>query len=350
MRKNFAVLFAAVLSAALAWPSAARAAQPKYKIRWLIGHPNLDFFEEAAQTFKRTVESESKGEVSVEVVTENDGGTQEPAIAAAVAKGDAEMGHSFTDVMGEVDHRLWAFQDPYLFRDYRHMEGVIEGPLGGEMLQGMRARGIEGLSFTYSGGANEVASMDKELRAPEDFKGLRVGVCHDDAVNAAWLKALGAVPVAVGHDANEGVPASWHGKLDAVVVTWRNFARGRLDQQFRYMNMPGSSYLVSVTYVNQKYFESLPAQYQALIKRASRDAGRVERAKTIELNETSKQMMTAKGVLPTYLSAKAQARFVKALAPAYREIESVLGKSLVEKIRKTPDGASPQATGVLTGR
>ncbi len=109
----------------------------KYKIHWYLGHSNLDFFEEAAANFKRMVETGSHGDIEVEVVTAasdagQDNSAQSPSspeIAAKVEKGEIEMGHSFTDVMGGLDHRLWAFEAPYLFRNYRHMEGVLEGPV-----------------------------------------------------------------------------------------------------------------------------------------------------------------------------------------------------------------------------
>src|SRR5579859_1928027 len=118
-----------LLLACLASPSHAA----KYRIHWLLGHSNLDYFEEAAQSFKHAVETGSRGEIQVDIITASDKSQEGselragPEIAEAVSRGEAEMGHSFVDVMGSLDHRLWAFEAPFLFRDYRHMEGVFEG-------------------------------------------------------------------------------------------------------------------------------------------------------------------------------------------------------------------------------
>lgn len=329
----------------------------KYKIRWLIGHPNLDFFEESAQSFKKAVEAGSHGDISVEIVTADNSweysaqGQPGPEIANAVAKGQAEMGHSFTDVMGGMDHRLWAFDLPYLFRDYPQLEGVFEGPLGEQLLNGLREHKIEGLTFTYSGGANGIATREREIRRPEDLKGLRVGT-FGDAADEAWLKSLGAVPVTLARREDSALPLAQEGKIDAVVATWRRFERAGLDPSFKYMNLMNSSYLVSVTYINEKFFEGLPAEYRTLIKESAHVAGRIERAKTIQLNEIAKRQMVANAVRPVYLTEENAARFQEALRPVYREsLEALVGKDLIEKIRKTGPGPSlPLAHELAAGR
>jgi len=326
----------------LAFPHSLHAAQ--YKIKWLLGHPNLDYFEEAAKAFKQTVESESRGAISIEIVTAEHEALGDAAeakaparIAAMVSKGEAQMGHSFTNVMAGVDPRLMAFEAPYLFRGNRHLEGVFEGPVGAGMLDELKTHGIVGLSFTYSGGASGVATLDREIRAPGDLKGLKVGI-YGDAVETAWLQSLGATPVAIQHNRHLILPLTSEGKLDAVLITWRNFERAGLQKRFKHFNLAGVSSLVSVTYINQKFFEGLPKEYQALLSRASRESGRIERAQTIELNEISKREMLGKGVRPVYLSEEARASFAEALRPAYeRSIDGVIGKKLLERLRDAKD-------------
>jgi len=332
----------AVLASGVVFPTAACA--EKYRITWLLGHKNLDFFEEAAVSFKSAVEIGSHGDIRVDIVTKDEDKGADPArpgpeIAALVAKGEAEMGHSFTDVVGGVDPRFHVFEAPYLFRGYRHMEGVIEGPVGEGMLSALRERGIVGLSFTYSGGASGVATKSRAIRGPSDLKGMKVGV-YGDRVNEAWLSALGATPVPIEHRLESILSLSRDGALDAVVTTWRNFDQAKLQKGFRYFGLPGSTYLVSVTYINQKFYEGLPEEYRVLIRDASLKAARIERAKTIELNEDAKRQLLAKGVRSVALTEDGRDAFDAALRPAYEgPLSSILGKELLEKIRSTADGS-----------
>ena len=338
---------------AFAAPSHAKA---KYKVQWLLGHPNLDYFEEAAAYFKSTVERDSHGDIQVEIVNAKNlwedtaNGRSGPEIAQAVAGGEAQMGHSFTDVMGQMDHDLLAFNLPYTFRDYRHLEGVFEGPLGQELLDGMRPHGLVGLAFTYSGGANGVATTDREIRTLEDFKGRKVGM-FGDQVSQAWVKALGATPVSVHHREDGALSLTDDGGIDSMVTTWRRFERSNLQRRFKYFNMTGSSYLVSVTYVNAKFFDGLPPKYRRLLMETARTTSRIERFKTIELNEQAQREMAAKGVQPVYLTEANRQRFVEALKPVYeRTLEAVVGKALIERIRKTPDGPEHPTLGRVASR
>ncbi|MCM2303976.1 MAG: TRAP transporter substrate-binding protein DctP [Elusimicrobia bacterium] len=328
-----------VLLAGLAGP--AFAAKPKHDITWLLGHENLDYFEEAAENFKTAVEAGSNGEIRVRIVAEvrdQPGGLSAPEIAGKVASGEFEMGHSFCDVMGSLDPRLHVFEAPYLFRDYRHLEGIFEGPLGAELLQGLKPHGLVGLSFTYSGGASGVATASRELKGPEDLKGLKVAV-YGTAFNEEWLGSLGASAVPIGHKVREIVPGTKDGAMDAAVVTWRNFQVGTLQRGLQRFNLPGSTYLVSMTYVNEKFLAGLPEKHRSLIIAASREAGRVERAKTIQLNEDAKRAMLAEGVRPVYIGEDAQRRLAEAARTA---VERYLGRAFVEKVRSVPNGPEPK--------
>lgn len=312
----------------------------KHKIRWLLGHPNLDYFETAAESFKAAVEKGSNGDIEVQIVTaedpwQNTQGQVRPEIADKVAKGEAEMGHSFTNVLGKIDHRLWAFDSPYLMKGYLHMEGVIEGPIGPELLEGLRGQNIVGLAFTYSGGAQGIATPDKEIRGPEDLKGRKVAVFGTD-VDDAWLTALGAQPVAIKHQLTTINPLTQEGAIDAAVVTWRRTREAHLQERYKFVNLMHSSYLVSVTYVNQKFYDGLPKKYRKLLKDSALAAARIERARTIEINEVTKRESMAKGIVPVFLSDAARERFETALRPVYENsINGIVGKDLIERIRKT---------------
>lgn len=312
-------------------------AKAKYEITWLLGHENLDYFEEAAENFKTAVESGSGGEIRVRIVPEvrdSSEGLTSPEIAGMVSRGEFEMGHSFSDVIGALDPRFHVFEAPYLFRDYRHLEGVFEGPLGEEMLQGLRAHGLVGLSFTYSGGASGVATAKREIRRLEDLRGLKIAV-YGTAFNDGWLKSVGASAVPIKHKIREIAPGVKDGGLDASVITWRNFQVAKLQRVLQRYNLPGSTYLVSLTYINEKFLAALPENHRKLILSASREAGRIERAKTIQLNEEAERAMTAEGVRPVYIAEDAQRRIADATRQA---VESALGRGFVDRIRSAPNG------------
>lgn len=336
---NPKVVASIILGALFVLPSPVHAA--KYKINWLIGHPTTDYFEEAADYFKHAIEKGSKGEISVTITPnpnpwEDSGqGTPGPEIAHKVAKGEAQMGHSFTDVMGGMDNRLWAFDLPFLFRDYAHVEQVVTGPIGNELLTGLGDHGIKGLAFTFSGGANILSTRDRQVRGPQDLKGLRVAVFGDE-VDGFWLKSLGATPVSIGHREDRVLDLAMKDEIDGAVLTWRRQERAAMGERAAYGNLEGASYLLSVSYINKEFFESLPKEYQRLIEEVSRETGRIERAQTIELNARHKRRLMSKGMSSVALSEAGKRSFEEALKPAYAgKFSELVGKDLIEKIRNT---------------
>lgn len=352
MKKPLKTIGSLLALAALAGAQPVQA-EAKYTLRWFLGHEDLDYFEQAAVDFKTVVEKESGGEIAVDIVFKAPDAPFEsfddPSIAGKVARGEVEMGHSFTDVMGSFDPRFHVFEAPYLFRGYRHLEGVFEGPVGADLLLGLRAKGIRGLSFTYSGGANGIATHKTQLRTPSDLKGLKIGAL-DNAVNRAWISALGAVHLPIPHQEKLDLVSLVKDRgADGLLITWRNLELVKNNADLKHMNMTGSSYLVSVTYINEKFYQSLPEKYQKLLTNASREAGIVERGKTVQLNETSRRLLRARGVRSVPVSEANRAAFQAALAPAYRDaIENTVGKDLIERIRNTQDGLQhPSIFGVV---
>lgn len=374
-KRSFAAVSA--LLVALLLPAAGRAEAParapKYKIRWLITHQNLDYFNAAAKAFKTRVERGSAGEIEVVIETSNPGTQSSEAVAAEriarrVAAGEAQMGHTFTNALGALDPQLAVFDAPFLIGSYGHMESVFDGPHGPRLLAGMRAHGLLGLTFTYSGGAQGVAGREREIRGPEDLKGLRVGVFGSE-VDKAWLSALGAVPVEVGHDVSGFLDRTRREGLDALVVTWRRMHEARLHEEYRFFSLEGASYLTSVSYINEAFYNGLPEKHRRLVKESALEAGRIERANTITLNERSKREMAAKGVRPVHLSEAGRSAFARALSPVYaRALAPRIGEDLVASVRGLsgspfPKGADeldesrvelslawPAANGALAGR
>ena len=87
-----------------------------------------------------------------------------------------------------------------------------------------------------------------------------------------------------------------------------------------------------------------------LLARSAREAGRWERAKTIELNSRSKRRMLSEGRSSVAeLSGPERQSFEGSIKPSDAlAMETLIGKDLIEKIRKT--GAADQRLSKLVNR
>jgi TRAP-type C4-dicarboxylate transport system substrate-binding protein len=82
---------------------------------------------------------------------------------------------------------------PYLFVDEQHHRRVLNGPIGRELLDGLRRHRLQGLAFYSCGFRNMFHTAGHAIRGPEDLQGLKIRVMESpvmlDSINAMGASA-----------------------------------------------------------------------------------------------------------------------------------------------------------------
>ena len=82
---------------------------------------------------------------------------------------------------------------PFLFRSIEHLQKVLDGPIGNEILGSFEPYGFVGLAF-YDSGARSIYNSVRPVRSLADMKGLRIRVQQSELMSD-MIQALGAEPV-----------------------------------------------------------------------------------------------------------------------------------------------------------
>ena len=82
---------------------------------------------------------------------------------------------------------------PFLFRSIQHLEKVLDGPIGNEILNSFEPYGFVGLAF-YDSGTRSIYNSVRPVRAVADIRGLRLRVQQSELMSD-MIKALGAEPI-----------------------------------------------------------------------------------------------------------------------------------------------------------
>lgn len=221
MKKLIAMLLALVMLLALcacgqtaapaeqppAAPAEEPAAEPAEEPTDDVGEPvNLIFSIAAVPTdahgaaqkvFKETLESISGGNMTVECY---DSGTLygQDTEHDALKNGDVDMIYSSASWLTDGSPWISMFTAGYVFQSYDHMTKVLNGDIGKDMFQKVaEEQGILPLGAFYLGTRQISLSQDKQIKTPEDLKGINLRMPNSDA----WVflgKAMGANPTAVG--------------------------------------------------------------------------------------------------------------------------------------------------------
>ncbi|MBI3552415.1 MAG: TRAP transporter substrate-binding protein [Elusimicrobia bacterium] len=335
MPSKISALPKALLLSALVAIIAPRAEAAKYRIRWVLAHEPAGVFEQAAKEFSRLISAETKGEIEVRIISAKEFGHDRVVapdeVAREVASGAIEMTQTYTTTLSRRSENLLVLELPYLFRSHGHAAKVLDGAIGRELLASLEPLNMKGLAFTYSGGYRILPTTAREIRSPQDLKGLRVRT-ENTPVEAAIFRTLGAEPVPAGFD--DTVALAKAGKIDAGETTLPRFADGHQEEGLPVINETRHTLFLTAVLINQKFYDSLPKGDQDAISRAALRMARTERKRSIDEGEAVKRNAIAKGEKFISLTPKERARFAAALQPVYAEFAPRFG-NMVKRIQET---------------
>jgi TRAP-type C4-dicarboxylate transport system substrate-binding protein len=95
--------------------------------------------------------------------------------------------------IGKIVPELNVLALPFLFRSNDHLQKVIDGPIGNEILSSLDRHGFVGLAF-YDAGARSIYTATRPVRTLADLQGLQLRVLQTELMDK-MVKALGAQPM-----------------------------------------------------------------------------------------------------------------------------------------------------------
>ena len=313
------------------------------KIRWVIAHEPLTLFVRAAKDFQdhlnTVLTADKQVEVEIMTLTEYSQKYNKGVVVTKhdlldlMEQGKIEMSQMYTTWLAEhYEQDFLALDLPFLFTDHDHATRVLEGEIGETLLAKLTDKSnVRGLSFTYSGGFRQMIS-NKQVSTLADLVGTKQR-SNRNPVAVATYKALGLDGVACElEDIRENMIA---GTFEGAETNYpRIYPLGQNDVTKTVLDTEHSLFLTTMI-IGDRFWESLDADVQAVIKTAAIEAGREERAETIRDGEIAKQKLLQEGATIKPLSAKEKAWAIEKTAVVYDQFRDTFTAGLVDKIKKS---------------
>src|SRR5262245_50669960 len=123
------------------------------------------------QTFKEIVEEKTHGAVIVRVFASGTLG-QERETVQQLQEGLIDFMVSGTAIWGSVAPRIQVFDFPFLWRDWAHVHGVIDGPVGAEAATYLESTvRMRPLAWGDSFGFRQVVTRARDVSEPSRLAG-----------------------------------------------------------------------------------------------------------------------------------------------------------------------------------
>jgi tripartite ATP-independent transporter DctP family solute receptor len=328
MKRLIFTLLCLMFSAGLCSSGAVQAGTLKLKLATVT--PPHHAYNQGATEFAKRVREATGGAIDIRVYPGGELGQGERELLEGMQIGTIDLAVTATGPVSGFSESMMVLDLPFLFRDYPHVDAVLDGPVGRKLLDDLEKTGLKGLSFFENGFRNFTNSV-RPLREPSDFKGLKFRTM-ENPVHLASVRSLGA----------QAVPMSWgevytslqtkviDGQENPVAIIHVN----KLNEVQKYLSLTGHFYSPAPLTMSLRRFESLKPEWQDLLIRIAVEVAAYER-KIIRDNE-EKQIQDLKAWGMDVRSVD-KSLFVKAMEPVYAKFinEYPDWGPIIERIRAT---------------
>lgn len=293
-----------------------------------LGYPLAQdsHYGDGAVAFRETLERLSDGKFTVvEHPSSALGGERD--MIEGLQIGSVDLVITSSGPLGNFAPEVLVLDLPFLFRDYEHARGVLDGEIGQEMLENMRDQDLVGLAWSENG-FRHLTNSQRAVDAPDDLDGLKVRTMENQ-VHMRAFEAMGAAPTPMAWP--EVYTALQQGTVDGQENPIPVIAAAKFWEVQDHVSLTGHVYSPAIVLASPFVIDGLSEEekgwfYEAAAASAAATRARVEadEARGIELfRENGMDVITEVDKAP----------FQEAAAPAWESFIAENGDELIQRIQ-----------------
>ena len=284
----------AAMAAAAASVGAGASAQAKMVLKATDVHPTGYPTVAAVEAMGKKLEAATNGRISIQMFPSMQLGGEKEMIEQAQI-GALQIARISVGPMGPLVPEMNVFNLPFVFRDVAHMEKVIDGPIGDELLKKLSdhpTANLIGLCWMNSGTRN-VYNSKRPIEKLDDLKGLKIRMMGNPLF-VDTMNALGGNGVAMGFD--QLINAMQTGVVDGAENNEPSYESGQHYRYARYYSLTGHLMIPELLVFSKRSFNAMSKDDQALVMKFSREAQQDQRKLWYERERESLEKLKAAGV------------------------------------------------------
>ena len=181
---------------------------------------------------------------------------------------------------------------PFLFRSVEHLQKVLDGPIGNEILGSFEPYGFVGLAF-YDSGARSIYNSVRPVNSIADLKGMRFRVQQSEQMSD-MIRSLGAQPIELPYgQVTTGLATRL---IDGAENNWPPFVTTDHYKFAGYYTLTEHAMSPEVLVMSQKVWATLSPEDQKVFREAALRSSRFMREKWKDLEDQSRKQAEAAGV------------------------------------------------------
>uniref|UniRef100_UPI00258E9773 TRAP transporter substrate-binding protein n=1 Tax=Algoriphagus sp. TaxID=1872435 RepID=UPI00258E9773 len=219
---------------------------------------------------------------------------------------------------------------PFLFRDDKHIDRVLNGEIGTELLLSSEKFWLRGLCF-YDAGKRSFYSKTKPIETPADLTGLKIRV-QESKMAINMIRGMGGSPTPVAY--GELYTALQQGIVDAAENNPPSFYNSRHYEVCKFYSIDEHTAIPDVVLVSTVVWDDLTAEEQQWLQEAADESAVYQAKLWKESVEESMREVEKAGVQISYPSKEPFLNQVQSVYDQVKKEQPQLA-GLIERIQNT---------------
>lgn len=291
-----------------------------------LGYPTV----EAVVRMGKKLEAATNGRLSIQMYPSMQLGGEKEMIEQAQV-GALQIARISVGPMGSIVDDLNVFNMPFVFRDVPHMNKVIDGPIGDELLKKLTdapTSKLVGLCW-MDAGARSFYNSKRPVKTIDDLKGLKIRMMGNP-IFVDTANAIGANGIAMGFD--QLISALQTGVVDGAENNPPSYESGKHYQFAKYYSLSEHLIIPEILVFSRVTWDKLSKEDQALIAKLSKEAQKEERVLWQEREKQSMAELKKQGIEIITFTPEEKKKFQTAVKPVWDKYGSKYA-ALVQRIQ-----------------
>jgi tripartite ATP-independent transporter DctP family solute receptor len=283
-------------------------------------------YNQGAARFAELVKERSKGRIEIVIYPDGQLAKGERELLEAVQQGSIDFYVGSTGPVGGFSPSMGILDLPFLFRDYAHVDKILDGPIGRRLLDDLEKANLKGLAF-WENGFRNLTNSKRVVKAPEDARGLKIRTMENKLHLAAW-KAVGADPVPMAYGEVYGAlqKKTIDGQENPVAVIYT----AKFNEVQKYLSLTQHVYSPALVVVSPKTWQTLGPEDRDMLLATAREVAPYQRKLGRDNEERQIAALAAQGMTVTRDINKAA--WYRVMEGAMGDFIRTLGKENVAAI------------------
>jgi tripartite ATP-independent transporter DctP family solute receptor len=324
--RRWAIRAGAVAAALPAIPAIVRA-QDKMTLKMGVLGSTAYFYYKGAVRMAEEVKKRTSDKVEIQVFPNQQLGNERDMIEG-MQLGTIDLAVINTPLLASFDSRFQIFDMPFMFNDWAHVERMVSGPIGQDLLKSLEGKNLKGLAYSTAG-HRHVLNYKGPIKTPDDMKGLKIRVL-DNPVHVAIMNAMGANATPMQY--SEVATALRQRTVDGLDSPTAAVVSEKFYETQKYMALTGHVFTGVVYLTGMKRWQSLTPDLQKIFMEAGKIGADLETEQHNKAEVDGIELLRKQHGMT--IDTVDKGLFRARMQPVFDRFQDRVGKELIETVRK----------------